>query len=125
LATVETDRELDTRVTFYAETIVARLPTRQAKILVGGAEDNDPLSSRHFGFSLVTLLNPGFCCPPPPAGWAFAHGDGHSLLFRDDSFDAVVTHAKLHHCRLPHRVLLEMYCVAREDVMLIDARDSS
>ena len=125
MATQQSVSEFDTRVTFYAEAIAAWLPKRQARILVVGAEDNDLHVFRHLGFSHVTLLNLGFRCPPLPDGWAFAHGDGHSLPFPDESFDAVVTHATLHHCRSPHRVLLEMYRVAREDVVFIEARDSS
>lgn len=119
------DWMLDTRIGFYAETIAAWLPNRNAKILVVGAEDNDLHVFRYLGFSDVTLLNLGFRCPTLPEGWTFARGDGHSLPFPDESFDAVVTHATLHHCRSPHGVLLEMYRVAREDTVFIEARDST
>jgi SAM-dependent methyltransferase len=125
MAPEQAGREFDTRVTFYAETIAAWLPNRRARILVVGAEDNDLHVFRHLGFSNVTLLNLGCRCPPLPDGWVFARGDGHSLPFPDESFDAVVTHATLHHCRSPHRVVLEMYRVARVDVVFIEARDSS
>jgi SAM-dependent methyltransferase len=125
MAAQQDDAVFDTRITFYADTITAWLPKRQAKILIVGAEDNDLHVFHHLGFSHVTLLNLGFRCPALPIGWSFAHGDGHSLPFPDAAFDAVVTHATLHHCRSPHRVLLEMYRVAREDVIFIEARDSS
>jgi SAM-dependent methyltransferase len=125
MAIDKTAAAFDTRVTFYADTITAWLSNRQARILVVGAEDNDMQVFRHLGFSNITLLNLGFRCPTLPEGWSFAHGDGHALPFPDGSFDAVVTHATLHHCRSPHRVLLEMYRVAREAVVFIEARDSS
>lgn len=125
MATEQTDGGFDNRIAFYADTIRAWLPKRQAKVLVIGAEDNDLEVFRHLGFSDVTLLNLGFRCPALPDGWTFAHGDGHSLPFPDEAFDAVVTHATLHHCRSPHRVVLEMYRVAREEVIFIEARDSS
>ena len=41
------------------------------------------------------------------------------------SFDAVLVNAGLHHCRSPHRALLEMYRVARRLVVVIEARDSA
>jgi len=123
--TESADARFDTRVTFYSETVKAWIPNQHARILIVGAEDNDLQVFEHLGFTDVTLLNLGFRCPPLPDGWAFTHGDGHSLPFPDRSFDAVVTHATLHHCRSPHRVLLEMYRVAREDVVFIEARDSS
>jgi len=121
----ETTREsFNTRTLFYAETIKAWLPMRESKVLIVGGEDNDVRVFRYLGFTDVTLTNVGLRCPPLPAGWSFAQGDGHALPFPDGSFDAVVAHATLHHCRSPHRVLLEMYRLARENVVFIEARDS-
>lgn len=50
--------------------------------------------------------------------------DIHALDFADGSFDYAVTHASLHHCRSPHRALLEMYRVARVGVLVFESRDS-
>jgi SAM-dependent methyltransferase len=118
------EESLDTRTTFYADTIKRWLPMRQSKVLIVGAEDNDERVFRQLGFTDVTLMNVGLRCPPLPDGWSFTHGDGHAIPFPDGSFDAVVAHATLHHCHSPHRVLLEMYRVARKDVVFIEARDS-
>ncbi len=119
-----TGEEFDTRVAFYAESVKAWLLNKHARVLVVGADDNDLAVFQSLGFTNVTLLNLGLRCPPLPVGWNFTCGDGHALPFPDGSFDAVVTHATLHHCRSPHRVLLEMYRVAGEAVILIEARDS-
>lgn len=112
------------RIRFYWETLRAWLPRRDARILVVGAEQNDADVFRGLGFQDVTLLNLGQAVADLPDGWRFVVGNGHALPFDDDAFDFVVTHATLHHCRAPHRALLEMYRVAREGVVFIEARDS-
>jgi SAM-dependent methyltransferase len=50
--------------------------------------------------------------------------DAENLSYADDAFDLVVVHAGLHHCRSPHRALLEMYRVARKCALAFEARDS-
>jgi SAM-dependent methyltransferase len=50
--------------------------------------------------------------------------DAENLSYSDNSFDVVVVHAGLHHCRSPHRALLEMYRVARKCALVLEAPDS-
>jgi SAM-dependent methyltransferase len=50
--------------------------------------------------------------------------DAENLTYGDKSFDLVVVHAGLHHCRSPHRALLEMYRVARKCTVAFEARNS-
>lgn len=50
--------------------------------------------------------------------------DAEDLTYADGSFDVAVVHAGLHHCRSPHRALLEMYRVARKLVVVFEARDN-
>lgn len=114
----------DDRIDFYHQTISAWLPDRDARVLVVGAEENDIDVFRDLGFTAVTLLNLDRRNPDLPAGWLFTTGNGHELPFPDADFDAVVTHATLHHCRSPHRALLEMYRVSKRTVIFIEARDS-
>jgi len=114
----------DDRIEFYRRTISTWLSDRDARVLVVGAEENDIGVFRDLGFTAVTLLNLDRRGPELPTGWHFTTGNGHDLPFPDADFDAVVTHATLHHCRSPHRALLEMYRVAKRTVIFIEARDS-
>lgn len=50
--------------------------------------------------------------------------DAENLDLPDGSFDWTVVSAGLHHCRSPHRGLLEMLRVARRGALAIEARDS-
>ena len=43
----------------------------------------------------------------------------------DGSFDLTVVSAGLHHCRSPHRALLELYRVARVAALALESRDSA
>jgi len=115
---------VDDRIDFYRRTISVWLPDRHASVLVVGAEGNDIDVFRDLGYTDVMLLNLERRGPDLPEGWRFTTGNGHDLPFPDAAFDAVVTHATLHHCRSPHRALLEMYRVARRTVIFIEARDS-
>jgi SAM-dependent methyltransferase len=117
-------RRRDDRIAFYAATIADWLPQRDERVLVVGAEQNDLEVFQDLGFTRVTLLNLGNQYSALRPGWSYVQGDGHSLPFPDASFDTVVAHATLHHCRRPHAVVLEMYRVARRRVVFIEARDS-
>ena len=46
--------------------------------------------------------------------------DAESLSYEDASFDLVTVHLGLHHCRMPHNALCEMYRVARKGVLMIE-----
>lgn len=43
--------------------------------------------------------------------------DAEKIDFSDNEFDLVVVHSGLHHCRSPHKALLEMYRVARKGIL--------
>lgn len=51
--------------------------------------------------------------------------DAHDLTYADRSFDFAFVSDGLHHCRSPHRALLEMYRVARRGVVVVENRDSA
>ena len=53
-----------------------------------------------------------------------ARQDAENLTYENGSFDVTIVHAGLHHCYSPHRALLEMYRVARKQVLAFEARDS-
>ena len=50
--------------------------------------------------------------------------DAEQIDLQDGSFDCVVAHEVLHHCRSPHRALCEMLRVARKHVALLEPNDS-
>lgn len=115
---------------FYQKTLRTLLARgdlhRSGSVLVvcGGHRDADVL--RDESFENVTISNlsdiPGMAEAYKPFKWARV--DAEDIPFADDSFDYVLVHAGLHHCRSPHRGLLEMYRVARKHVLVFEARDS-
>ena len=56
-----------------------------------------------------------------PFQWSYQ--DAERLGFADNEFALVVAHSGLHHCRSPHRALLEMYRVASKGVLVFEPRD--
>ena len=58
-----------------------------------------------------------------PYEWSFQ--DAEALTYADGSFDLTVVSAGLHHCRSPHRALLELYRVARVAALALESRDTS
>jgi len=50
--------------------------------------------------------------------------DAENVDLADGSFDCVLAHEVLHHCRSPHRALCEMLRVARKHVVLLEPNDS-
>jgi SAM-dependent methyltransferase len=59
------------------------------------------------------------------APYAWSMQDVEALGFEDGAFDFVVAHQGLHHCRSPHRGLLEMYRVAKRGVLVFEPRDTA
>jgi len=57
-----------------------------------------------------------------PYRWSFE--DASDLSFDDGSFSYCICHQGLHHCRSPHRALLEMYRVARRGVVVFEPHDT-
>ena len=93
-------------------------------VVAGGSADRDVLWSA--GFERVTITNLDereAAADLAPYTWAYE--DAESLSFGDDSFDLGVVSAGLHHCRSPHRALLELYRVSRVAVLAIESRDGA
>ncbi len=115
---------MNDRIDFYRRVVTTWIPDPSVSVLVVGGEGNDQDVFREKGFAAVTLLNLGSGPESLPAGWRYVRAAGDRLPFPDASFDVVIAHATLHHCRSPHAVLLEMYRVARSRVVFVEARDS-
>src|SRR5918999_5139586 len=93
-------------------------------VAAGGRADRDVLHG--LGFEDVTISNldereqgAGL----EPYGWRLE--DVESLSLPDESVDLALVSAGLHHCRSPHRGLLELYRVARVAVVALESRDGT
>jgi len=90
----------------------------------GGKADRDILLA--LGFDDVTVSNldereAGAGLAP----YAWRYEDAENLSLEDGSVDIAVISAGLHHCRSPHRALLELYRVARVAVVALESGDSA
>jgi ubiquinone/menaquinone biosynthesis C-methylase UbiE len=93
-------------------------------VVAGGNADRDVLLS--LGFEDVTISNldereQGAGLEP----YTWRHEDAERLSLEDDSVDVALVSAGLHHCRSPHRALLELYRVARVAAIALESRDSA
>ncbi len=93
-------------------------------VVAGGAFDRSVLLAS--GFANVTISNLDTRMQPDSfAPYAWALQDAENLTFPDGAFDVVIVHAGLHHCRVPHQALAEMYRVARHGILVIESRDNA
>ena len=98
-------------------------------ILIVGGSYRDANVVYRAGFRRITLSN---IEPMADAEKTFlkeaeltvVYADLESLSFPDGSFNVVLAHEVLHHCRSPHRALLEMLRVSRRHVILMEPNDS-
>jgi SAM-dependent methyltransferase len=116
---------MNKRLQFYKHTLSHWVPDRQASILVvaGGSNDQDILNQ--LGFINVVMSNLSSEMNSSdlfPFKWS--RQDVEGLTYGDGAFDYVVVHAGLHHCRSPHRGLLEMYRVASKAVIAFEPADN-
>ena len=113
---------------FYTDTVERLIKqgivNRAMRILVlcGGPLDRDVLA--RCGFTDVTISN----LDPRLEGkefapFAWSYQDAEHLTFADNEFDFCIVHNGLHHCHSPHRVLLEMYRIARVGLLVFEPRD--
>lgn len=103
---------------------------RSCHLLVIGASNQDIAMLRRVGFRRITLSNleeeTGKLELPTIEGVELktVTADVEDLRIADGAYDLVLTHAVLHHCRSPHRALLEMLRVSRRHVIFLEPNDS-
>jgi SAM-dependent methyltransferase len=116
------------RDAFYLRTLSALLErgvlARDMSVLVaaGGEADRDIL--RSFDFSNVTISNMVDAAPGAYAPYRYEVQDVEALDYEDCAVDWAIVTAGLHHCRSPHRALLELYRVVRRGLLALESRDS-
>lgn len=115
-------------MTFYARVLrqlldEGKVNTSSTVLAVcAGPVDADAL--REAGFTDVTISNLDERVDWDLQGYKWERSDAENLSFADRSFDLCVVHAGLHHCAYPARALGEMYRVAKQGVLVLEARDS-
>ena len=80
------------------------------------------LRSLGFGYVTISNLDEGQKAGIEPYMWR--REDAENLSLADEGVDVAIVHAGLHHCRSPHRALLELYRVARVAAIAVESRDS-
>ncbi len=98
-------------------------------ILIVGGSYRDANVVYRAGFRRITLSNIEPMADAEKSSFKEAeltvlYADLESLSFPDSSFNVVLAHEVLHHCRSPHRALLEMLRVSRRHVILMEPNDS-
>ncbi len=110
---------------FFLRTVSKLIKDKNASILVVGGGKFEKEMLELSGYINVTISNLDERVSGDefyPFKWKREHAE--ALSFENDHFDFVITHAVIHHASLPHKVLTEMYRVARKGVLAFEARDS-
>lgn len=116
---------MEERGDFYKNVVGELLPSKIDSVLICGAGPLDKNVFEALGFLNVTISNLDVRAKSTdyaPYNWSFQNAE--ALSFEDDSFDFVVIHAAIHHASVPHKVLTEMYRVAKKGVLAFESRDS-
>ncbi len=115
---------------FYLETLQRLLDTGWLRtnddilVVAGGEADREVLLAAGFTSATITNLDDRMRGDEyAPFRWSFE--DAEELEYADGSFDVCVVHQGLHHCRSPHRALVEMYRVARRGVVLFEPQETA
>ncbi len=95
------------------------LLNKKMRLLVacGGEADVNNLEPFRFDNMSVSNIDAG-------TGSDRFYQDVEDLEIQDGSYDFCIVHDGLHHCRSPHRALLELYRVARVGVLFFEPHDS-
>lgn len=116
---------MNERLNFYLESVTTLIKDIDSSILVCGGGKLDKSIFEKLGFINVTICNLDARLNENifnPYKWKYENAE--SLSFDDNSFDYVVIHAAIHHASLPHKVITEMYRVAKVGMLAIEGRDS-
>jgi SAM-dependent methyltransferase len=117
---------LDDRINFYLAVLKKTIVDRGACILVVAAGQRDRAVFESIGFKNVIFSN----IDSQHAGesefkpFEYINQDVQDISYHDCSFDYVVIHNGLHHCRSPHRALLEMFRVSKHGILVFESCDN-
>lgn len=115
--------------TFYRQTISSLLesawlrPDDEVLVVAGGPLDHEVLLG--LGLRRVTISNLDTrVAADAYAPYAWSYQNAEHLSFGDGAFDVCIVHQGLHHCRSPHRGLVEMYRVARRGIVAFEPQET-
>jgi SAM-dependent methyltransferase len=115
---------------FYLDTVRRLLgegwlrPDDDVLVVGGGPADRDVLDAA--GLRTVTITNLDERSDPDAyAPFVWSRQDAEDLGYLDGAFDVCIVHQALHHCRSPHRALIEMYRVARRGIVAFEPHDAA
>jgi len=102
----------------------------RCRVLIVGGSFRDAHSLYRVGFRNMTLSNveplvDAESDPMPDVAIELLYADLEKLPVPDASYDLVLAHEVLHHCRSPHAALVEMLRVSRRHVVLMEPNDSA
>lgn len=116
---------LNSRDIFYKNNIEKFIINKNSSILICGGGILDKTLFEQSGYTNVIISNVDkrdnidlFL----PYQWKYENAE--NLSFNDNHFDYVVVHAAIHHSSSPHKMLTEMYRVAKKGLLAIESRDS-
>ncbi|OGC92556.1 MAG: hypothetical protein A2W25_12570 [candidate division Zixibacteria bacterium RBG_16_53_22] len=116
---------MNEREIFYHNGVRDLIEDKNVSILVCGGGTSDKHIFEKLGFQDVTISNLDTRMTENEyAPFRWKHENAESLSFNAESFDYVVTNAAIHHASSPHKVLTEMYRVARKGILAFESRDS-
>ena len=113
------------RKLFYKKNVNNLIKDKKAEILIVAGGGLDKKVFHELGFKNVTITNLDSRKSEKqfvPYKWSFQ--DAENLTYQDNEFDYAVIHAGLHHCKSPHKALLEMYRVSKKGIFSVEAKDS-
>lgn len=98
-------------------------------VLIVGGSYRDAHSLYRVGFRRMTLSNVEPLVdvenePMPDADIRLLYADLDKLPVGDGTYDLVLAHEVLHHCRSPHAALVEMLRVSNQHVVVMEPNDS-
>jgi SAM-dependent methyltransferase len=101
----------------------------QGSVLIVGGSFEDAEILRQVGFRRITLTNLQDLAdfkPPLMDGVELnaLNADAEDMQIADGAYDLVLAHEVLHHCRSPHKALVEMLRVSRRHVIILEPNDS-
>lgn len=117
---------MNERESFYLNSVKDLIADKHSSILVCGGGPLDKNIFETLGFQDVTISNLDSRMNKQeydPSKWRFENAEALSLPA--ELYDYVVIHAAIHHASSPHKVLTEMYRVAKKGVLAFESRDST
>jgi SAM-dependent methyltransferase len=98
-------------------------PDDNVLVVAGGESDREVLTAVGLRTVTISSLDERMHVDDfAPFRWSLQNAE--ALDFADGSFDVCIVHQGLHHCRSPHRGLVEMYRVARRGVVVFEPQET-